>query len=50
MKTYDVMLSYPIQVNAKSKDHVKEIIMNNEHLGEIPKLELEITESKITNE
>ena len=46
MKTYDVMLSYPIQVNDKSKDHVKEIIMNNEHLGKVPELTLEIKEVK----
>ena len=50
MKVYDVKLTYPIQVKAKNKAHVKKIIMNNEHLGDIPKLELEITESKITNE
>ena len=50
MKIYDVKLTYPIQVRAEDKAHVKKIIMNNEHLGEIPKLELEITESKITNE
>ena len=46
MKTYDVVLSYPIQVNAENKDHVKRIIMNNEHLGNVPELKLEIKEAK----
>ena len=46
MKTYDVMLSYPIQVNAESKEHVKKIIMDNEHLGNLPKLTLEIKEAE----
>ena len=49
MKVYDVKLTYPIQVKAKDKAHVKKIIMNNEYLGDIPELELEIKES-ITNE
>jgi hypothetical protein len=46
MKTYDVVLSYPIQVNAKDKEHVKKIIMDNEHLGNVPELTLEIKEAK----
>jgi hypothetical protein len=50
MKVYDVKLTYPIQVRAKDKTHVKQIIMSNEHLGDIPKLELEIKESKVIDE
>ena len=46
MKTYDVMLSYPIQVNAENKEQVKEIILENEHLGNLPKLTLEIKEAE----
>ena len=46
MKTYDVVLSYPIQVNAKDKAHVKRIIMDNEHLGNLSELTLEIKEAK----
>tara|TARA_Y100000310_G_scaffold210435_1_gene211063 strand:- start:38 stop:190 length:153 start_codon:yes stop_codon:yes gene_type:complete len=50
MKVYDVKLTYPIQVRAEDKAHVKKIIMDNEHLGDIPELELEIKESKVTHE
>ena len=46
MKTYDVILSYPIQVNAEDKDHVKRIIMDNKYLGNVPELTLEIKEAK----
>ena len=46
MKTYDVTLSYPIQVRAKNKEQVKKIIMDNEHLGSVPQLKLEIKEAK----
>ena len=27
IKTYDVLISYPIKVGAESKEHVKEILM-----------------------
>ena len=46
MKTYDDILSYPIKVKAEDKAHVKEIIMDNEHLGNVSNLTLEIKESK----
>ena len=46
MKTFDVVLSYPIKVNAEDKTHVKEIIMSSEHLGNVSNLELKITEVK----
>ena len=46
MKTYDVTLSYPIKVKAEDKAHVKEIIMDNEHLGNVSNLTLKITEAK----
>ena len=46
MKTYDVILSYPIKVKAEDKAHVKEIIMDNEHLGNVSNLTLKITEIK----
>ena len=46
MKTYDVILSYPIKVKAEDKAHVKEIIMDNEHLGDVSNLTLKITEIK----
>ena len=46
MKTYDVTLSYPIKVKAEDKEHVKQIIMDNEHLGSVPQLKLEIKEAK----
>jgi hypothetical protein len=48
MKKFDVWLSYPIKVNAENEEHVKEIIMSNEHLRNAPDLELKITE--ITDE
>jgi len=44
MKTFDVWLSYPIKVNAEDEDHVREIIMANEHLRNAPDLKLEIKE------
>ena len=46
MKIYDVTLSYPIKVKAEDKAHVKEIIMDNEHLVNVSNLTLEITEVK----
>ena len=46
MKTYDVILSYPIKVKAEDKAHVKEIIMNNEHLGNVSNLTIKIKEIK----
>ena len=46
MRTYDVILSYPIKVKAEDKTHVKEIIMDNEHLGNVSNLTLKITEAK----
>ena len=46
MKIYDVTLSYPIKVKAEDKAHVKEIIMDNEHLGNVSNLTLKIKESK----
>ena len=46
MKTYDVILSYPIKVKAEDKAHVKEIIMDNEHLGNVSNLTLKIMEAK----
>ena len=33
MKTYDVILSYPIQVKARNEEHVKEIILADKLLG-----------------
>ena len=44
MKTYHVILSYPIKVKAEDKAHVKEIIMDNEHLGNVSNLTIKITE------
>jgi len=46
IKTYDVLISYPIKVNAENKEHVKEIIMANELLRNAADLTLEITEVK----
>ncbi|MBC8294592.1 MAG: hypothetical protein H8E55_02160 [Pelagibacterales bacterium] len=46
MKLYNVKLTYPIQVKAEDKEHVREMIMENEHLGTIPNLELDIKEAK----
>ena len=45
IKTYDVLISYPIKVNAESKEHVKEIIMANELLSNAADLKLTITEA-----
>ena len=46
MKTYDVILSYPIKVKAEDEAHVKEVIMDNEHLGSVPNLTIKIMEIK----
>jgi len=46
MKTYDVLISYPIKVGAESKEHVREIIMANELLRNAADLTLKITEIK----
>ena len=46
IKTYDVLISYPIKVGAESKEHVKEILMANELLRNAADLTLEITEIK----
>ena len=46
MKTYDVILSYPIKVKAEDEAHVKEIIMDNEHLGNVSNLTIKIKEIK----
>ena len=45
IKTYDVVISYPIKVNAENKEHVKEIIMANELLRNAADLKLTITEA-----
>ena len=46
VKLYDVLISYPIQVGAENKEHVKEIIMANELLRNAADLTLKITEVK----
>ena len=46
IKTYDVLISYPIKVRAESEEHVKELIMSNELLRNAPDLTLHITEVK----
>ena len=46
IKTYDVLISYPIRVGAESKNHVKEILMANELLRDAADLTLKITEVK----
>jgi|TARA_R100000501_G_C2617050_1_gene110546 hypothetical protein len=46
IKTYDVLISYPIKVGAESKEHVKEIIMANDLLRNAADLTLKITEIK----
>ena len=46
IKLYDVLISYPIQVGAENKEHVKEILMANELLRNAADLTLEITEVK----
>tara|TARA_Y100001938_G_C8017004_1_gene393152 strand:+ start:311 stop:469 length:159 start_codon:yes stop_codon:yes gene_type:complete len=46
IKTYDVLISYPIKVGAESEEHVKEIIMSNELLRNASDLTLHITEVK----
>ena len=45
IKTYDVLISYPIKVAAESKEHVKESIMANELLRNAADLTLKITEA-----
>ena len=46
IKKYDVLISYPIQVGAESKEHVKEIIMASPLLRDAADLTLKITEVK----
>ena len=46
MKKYDVILSYPIQVTAEDETHVKQMIQENQYLGEIQNLEMQIIEVK----
>ena len=46
IKMYDVLISYPIQVGAENKEHVREIIMANELLRSAADLTLKITEVK----
>ena len=46
IKTYNVLISYPIKVNAESKEHVKEIIMANELLRNASDLTLKIIEAE----
>ena len=46
IKTYDVLISYPIKVGAESEEHVKEILMANELLRNAADLTLQITEVK----
>ena len=46
IKTYNVLISYPIKVGAESKEHVKEILMANELLRNAADLTLQITEIK----
>ena len=45
IKMYDVLISYPIKVNAESEEHVKDI-MGNELLRNAGDLTLNITEVK----
>ena len=46
IKTYDVLISYPIKVGAESEEHVREIIMANNLLRNAADLTLKITEVK----
>ena len=46
IKTYDVIISYPIKVGAENEKHVREIIMANELLRNAADLTLKITEAK----
>ena len=46
MKTYDVILSYPIQVRAKNEEHVKEIILADNLVGNSEDLTMTIKETK----
>ena len=46
IKTYDVLISYPIKVGAESEEHVREIIMASPLLSSAADLTLKITEAK----
>ena len=46
IKTYDVLISYPIKVGAENEEHVKEIIMASPLLSNAADLTLKITEVK----
>ena len=46
IKTYDVLISYPIKVGAESKEHVREILMASPLLRDAADLTLKITEVK----
>ena len=46
IKTYDVLISYPIKVGAESEEHVKEILMASPLLRDAADLTLKITEVK----
>ena len=46
MKIYDVTLSYPIKVKARDKDHVKEIILADNLLGDAGDLTITIKENE----
>ena len=46
MKTYDVILSYPIQVRAKNEEHVKEIILADKLLGRTGDLTITMKETE----
>ena len=46
MKTYDVILTYPIQVKAKNEEHVKEIILADNLLGMTGDLTITMKEVK----
>ena len=50
IKTYDVLISYPIKVGAESEEHVKEILMANELLRNAADLTLQIKEEKSEEE
>ena len=46
IKKYDVLISYPIQVGAEDKEHVREILMASPLLRDAADLTLKITEVK----
>tara|TARA_R100000656_G_C3881581_1_gene114535 strand:- start:106 stop:252 length:147 start_codon:yes stop_codon:yes gene_type:complete len=46
MKIYDVTLSYPIKVKARDEDHVKEIILADNLLGDAGDLTITIKENE----